>query len=119
MTATIYVTMWDYYMDWGLIRSFEKANFLLRPQHSFSPSFYYFAMGTNFILRFYWLITIYTFPSLEKFDLIVLSALLAESVRRTLWSIIRVENEFYNNFESYRTIPNIPSLMDDVRGTLE
>ena len=31
MFATIYVTSWDYYMDWGLIRSFDKGNFLLRP----------------------------------------------------------------------------------------
>ena len=33
------------------------------------------------------------------------SNMMAEAIRRTLWSLIRVENEFYNNFEAYRSIP--------------
>jgi deoxyribonuclease-4 len=40
--------------------------------------------------------------------------MMAEAFRRTVWVLIRVENEFYNNFEQYRTIPIIPKLMDEV-----
>jgi hypothetical protein len=29
----------------------------------------------------------------------VFLAMLVEGIRRTLWSIIRVENEYHNNFE--------------------
>ena len=28
--ATIYCTIWDYYMDWGLLRSRKSENFMLR-----------------------------------------------------------------------------------------
>ena len=40
--------------------------------------------------------------------------MMAEATRRTFWAVLRIENEFYNNFEQYRTIPTIPNLMDDV-----
>ena len=28
--ATIWCSVWDYYMDWGLFRSFKKERFMLR-----------------------------------------------------------------------------------------
>ena len=40
-----------------------------------------------------------------QLDLMNFSNMMAEAIRRTLWSLIRVENEFYNNFEAYRSIP--------------
>jgi hypothetical protein len=39
---------------------------------------------------------------------------IAEAFRRSVWALIRVENEFFNNFEAYRSIPTIPNLMDEV-----
>lgn len=39
--------------------------------------------------------------------------MMVETYRRTLWAILRIENEFFNNYEGYRTIPTIPMLMDD------
>ena len=39
---------------------------------------------------------------------------LAEAIRRTVWSLIRVENEFFNNYENFRSIPKIPSLMGKI-----
>ena len=39
--------------------------------------------------------------------------MMVEAIRRTLWSIIRVENEFHNNFEEYRDILMIPPIKED------
>lgn len=44
-------------------------------------------------------------------ELLPFISLMAEAIRRTIWALIRVENEFYNNYEDYRTIPNIPDLL--------
>jgi len=35
---------------------------------------------------------------------------MAEVIRRTVWAILRVENEYYNNFEKYRDIITIPPI---------
>ena len=43
-----------------------------------------------------------------------LASILAEALRRTQWALIRVENEFYNNFEKYRTFITIPNLFDEI-----
>ena len=70
-------------------------------------------------MRFWWLIpaikikysnsTIY----LEEIELMTFASLLVSIVRRTFWTLIRVENEFHNNFEQYRDILHIPPIKDD------
>eukprot|EP00356_Strombidium_inclinatum_P008973 CAMPEP_0170486846 /NCGR_PEP_ID=MMETSP0208-20121228/5769_1 /TAXON_ID=197538 /ORGANISM="Strombidium inclinatum, Strain S3" /LENGTH=166 /DNA_ID=CAMNT_0010760919 /DNA_START=2126 /DNA_END=2623 /DNA_ORIENTATION=+ len=60
--ATMYCMVWDYYMDWGLFRSKKSGRFGLRNQTKYNPRFYYFAMFTNFILRFWWVISIFNYP---------------------------------------------------------
>lgn len=119
--ATLYCLIWDYYIDWGLFRSENPKKYMLREKLKFHPKFYYFAIVENFLLRFFWLIFLINFKyntSLghyaEKLSLVVFFAMMAEILRRTIWSIIRVENEFYNNYEQYRTIPIIPNMMDEV-----
>jgi len=39
--------------------------------------------------------------------------MIVEAFRRTFWAMIRVENEFFNNFEQYRDIVMIPPLRDE------
>jgi len=39
--------------------------------------------------------------------------LLCESLRRTVWATLRVENEMVNNFEGYRVFNAIPKLEED------
>lgn len=123
--GTIYCLVWDYYMDWGLLRSKEKGKYGLRPNIQFPAKFYYFAIVTNFILRFYWVVGIYDYPYvtpvgkyMKKVEMMVFMKTMAEALRRTQWILIRVENEYHNNFEAYRTIPVIPQLMDDVDNTI-
>ena len=65
--STLWCAVWDYYMDWGLFRSFKKDRYMLREQLRFPKYFYYFAMVSNFILRFLWLVSINTYD-FEKDD---------------------------------------------------
>ena len=119
--ATTYCMVWDYYMDWGLFRSSERGTFMLREKISFAPSFYYFAMILNAFLRFFWLWTIFEYDFeydpesvLKQIEILVVARIFAEALRRTVWAIIRVENEMFNNFEQYRSIPQIPSLLSRI-----
>ena len=107
-------------MDWGLLRSTESGKYALRDKMKYGVKFYYFAMTTNAILRFFWVVGMIAYPYntgvgrfFKDLQMIAFLSVLAEVVRRTQWALIRVENEFYNNFEAYRTIPTIPNLMED------
>ena len=54
--STVYSYTWDLYMDWGLFRSFEKDKKYLRPKFLYPAWFYYYAMVSNFFLRFMWIL---------------------------------------------------------------
>ena len=77
-------------------------------------------MVINFILRFVWLVAIFSYKFekeeginfIKTWDLLVFSQIMAEALRRTLWALLRVENEFFNNFENYKSISSIPDLID-------
>ena len=112
-------------MDWGLFRCFESNNYLLRKQIKYPARFYYTAMVTNFILRFWWIIGVFVYSfdtragkKIKDLEILLFLSIMAEAIRRTQWSLIRVENEFFNNYEAYRTIPTIPNLMEEVETTL-
>ena len=77
-------------------------------------------MVLNLIFRFWWLIAVF----LPKFDVIGLEIMVAigmlvEGIRRTIWSIIRIENEFFNNFEEYRDIIAIPPIKEEENEDIE
>lgn len=125
LIATFYCMFWDYHIDWGLLRSLKKGHFILRDQMAFPNHFYYMAMAINAFLRFFWIVGLLHFKYstdagkfYKNIEVVTFFSMLAEAVRRTQWSVFRVENEFYNNFEQYRTIPIIPKLMDEVDKTL-
>ena len=63
LLSTIYCYAWDLHMDWGLFRSFEKGKKYLRPKFLYPAWFYYYAMVSNFFLRFIWILSlIRSFP---------------------------------------------------------
>jgi|ERR1712096_319580 len=108
-------------MDWGLFRSSKRETYGLRDQIKFPWYFYYFAIVLNLLLRFFWVLSIglWAFENepdniMNYFEILAFMSLMAEAIRRSVWSLIRVENEFFNNFEAYRTIPNIPDLMGNM-----
>ena len=117
--TTLFCLYWDYKWDWGLFRGTRKDNWYLRDRMKFQPSFYITLMILNFLFRLWWIVPTLslditnTLPVLSKFQILVFIGMLVEAVRRGLWSIVRVENEFYNNLEQYRTILTIPPIREE------
>lgn len=73
IVSTVYCLGWDYYMDWGLFRSNEKGKKYLRSKILYPFWFYYYAMISNFIMRFFWILGILTFPTwVSQSQLIIL-----------------------------------------------
>ena len=54
MFKTTYSFAWDIYMDWGLLRNNERGatNRFLRPKINYAPCFYYWAIFSDFVLRY-------------------------------------------------------------------
>lgn len=117
--TTLFCLYWDFRWDWGLFTS--KTHRVLRDESKYSPNFYYACMIGNTILRFWWLIA-YAVITVEQSSLFLKSinimlflGMLLEAVRRTLWSLLRIENEFFNNFEEFRDIIIIPPINDETQ----
>jgi hypothetical protein len=112
--STLYSIWWDVCMDWGLLTMQNASYPLLRSELVFSRHvwFYYYAMVSNFFLRWVWVITIIPFSfedsagsekwtpgtsyfaALLSYDQIIVPALgILELIRRFQWSILRVEYE--------------------------
>ena len=72
-------------------------------------------MTFNTIFRFWWVIgsfSIHTNVFFDSIGILTFSSMIVEAMRRTFWAIIRVENEFFNNFEQYRDIVMIPPIKE-------
>ena len=52
-------------------------------------------------------------PLYPNIEIMAFVGMMTEAIRRTVWAIIRVENEFFNNFEEFRDIIVIPPIQDD------
>ena len=123
--GSAFKVFWDFYFDWGLFRGTEEHNRFLRDEMKFAPAFYYTCMVFDVIGLFFWAIVIglyeWTTPentneaigSLEFFNnvmWITWAELIVMAVRRTVWILIRLENEYFNNFESFRDIVTVPPI---------
>ncbi len=62
----MYSFIWDVYMDWGLVRCNQPGKYGLRAIINYSPVFYYYAIVSDFLLRFTWiaraLVDVNTYP---------------------------------------------------------
>mmetsp|Transcript_1170 Transcript_1170/g.800 ORF Transcript_1170/g.800 Transcript_1170/m.800 type:complete len:199 (+) Transcript_1170:2388-2984(+) len=103
MWATTYSYIWDIYMDWGLMRCFKPGKMYLRPKINYKPSFYYWAMFSNFILRYLFIVGMFSYGPktslFNEFEILSFILSLAEGIRRAQWGLLRVENEMNNNLE--------------------
>lgn len=108
--STSYMTFWDFYMDWGLLR-FKSKYLLLRDNIVYPKNYYYLGMLSNLLLRFAWLINFVDFKPLGVHDEVKIFILMVlEVYRRIQWGLFRIENENTNNPEKYREILEIPQL---------
>jgi hypothetical protein len=59
MIASSYSYAWDIYMDWGLLRSKNPKTYGLREKLNYPVWFYYYAIVSDFLLRFFWIVTLW------------------------------------------------------------
>merc|ERR1719469_224276 len=68
MVKTTYSFIWDIYMDWGLFRSNERGdeNRFLRPKINYQHSFYYWAIFSDFVLRYIWILFLFNYGTKDS-----------------------------------------------------
>ena len=77
---------------------------------------YYCAIVFDLFLRFFWSYTL--IPQRDQQDFsdigVIISPIsaIAEILRRTMWSVLRLENEHLNNTAGYRDVLHIPLHFD-------
>ncbi|KAI0266051.1 EXS family-domain-containing protein [Gloeopeniophorella convolvens] len=102
-----YASAWDLLMDWSLLRPRARFPFLRQELvYSSSIPLYYFAIVTNVLIRFIWVIYIPTrgpSPALRTWI-----AALLEMLRRCQWNVYRLENEHVGNVDQYRITREVP-----------
>ena len=57
LMGSTYAYGWDIYIDWGLFRIWDKNKFGLRSKLMYPKKFYYFAIFSNFCLRYLWVVS--------------------------------------------------------------
>jgi len=94
---SVCTSSWDILMDWSLLKRNCKYP-LLRNELVFESVWpvYYFALISNVILRFAWVI--YLIPSPASMTLKVFIIALLEVLRRFQWNFYRLENEHLGMF---------------------
>lgn len=96
--STISSFMWDIFVDWMIMRN----------RYTFPHGFYGFALGLNFLVRFYWMAPLLSeFVSKEQIKSHKWMECLFEIFRRTVWTMIRVEVEHLNNCDELKVKKSI------------
>lgn len=106
--SSTYLVGFDFRIDWNLLH-WKSKNFLLRDKLLFPKPFYYFAMITNFALRYFWYFSLVA--TFLATDWVLLIANFLEISRRAQWCLIRFENEQLYNLEGYRRYLPVPQLI--------
>ena len=60
IVSSCYNYGWDLYMDWGLLRSNKPGERFLRPKIMLPQWFYYYAIVSNLVMRFVWILALYS-----------------------------------------------------------
>ncbi|KAM5537632.1 hypothetical protein V8D89_008710 [Ganoderma adspersum] len=104
---SIYAGAWDLLMDWSLLRPHAPYPMLRQEllYHNTIP-FYYFAIVSNILIRFIWVIYI---PSRgPNYIIRTFIAAMLEVLRRWQWNFLRLENEHLGNIDQYRVTREVP-----------
>jgi hypothetical protein len=82
--ASTYSYAWDIYMDWGLLRSWVSPTYALRAKITYSPIFYYYAIVSDFLMRFFWVVTLFRIggPTFNNFQTMTFISIMVECFRR-------------------------------------
>jgi len=119
--STLYSFLWDVLVDWRFFQRNSKHPFLrddiLVPK---KIAFYYLAIVFDFLLRFFWALSIS--PKnllLLRHEYWILIVSVVEIFRRCFWAFFRVENEALSNLERYRAIDFVPPLNKNAKRNIE
>lgn len=120
--TTLYTWVWDVWMDWGLVElSPGAAHPLLRKKRLYPRvSVYYWAIASDFIFRFMWVVTLIPFPFkalffnkyLDDHSILMATLTLAELLRRAQWGVLRVEFEHLSSSQGFRKYNRLPLFFD-------
>ncbi|KAF9051368.1 EXS-domain-containing protein [Panaeolus papilionaceus] len=104
---SIYACTWDFLMDWSVLQPRSKNRFLRNElvYHHQAP-LYYFAMVSNLLIRFIWVIYIPHHDSSAQLRAFLVGLL--EVLRRWQWNFFRLENEHIGNMDQYRVTREVP-----------
>lgn len=104
---SFYACAWDFLADWSLLKSHAYYP-LLRADLVYATHVesYYFAMVTNLLIRFIWVI--YIPVSGPNFTVRTVIAAFLEVLRRVQWNFYRLEAEHLGNVDQYRVTRDIP-----------
>lgn len=104
---SLYACGWDILVDWSLFK--RRSHYpLLRTDLIYTTqiSSYYFAIITNFCIRFTWILYIPTKGPSSVLRSVFIAWL--EVLRRIQWNFYRVENEHIGNVDQYRVTREMP-----------
>lgn len=97
-----YSSFWDVCMDWSLMQ-LSSDNYLLRDVLIYKRKLiYYFAIAFDIILRFQWVVYVFTPYRISHSALTAFCVAVAELVRRFVWMFFRMENEHATNVNLFR-----------------
>jgi hypothetical protein len=105
-TTSVYSYLWDVMFDWGLFSNREY----LRDELNFPKWFYYMAIVMNLFLRFTWVVLLAPnhWDWLAHANVVVYVLAVLEVCRRSVWVLLRMENEHSNNVGNYRATKELP-----------
>ncbi|TFK72108.1 EXS-domain-containing protein, partial [Pluteus cervinus] len=103
----VYASSWDLLMDWSLLRRHARYP-LLRQELVYSNQvlYYYFAILSNVLIRFIWVLYIPTQGPSSLLRSFI--AAMLEILRRWQWNFYRLENEHLGNVDQYRITREVP-----------
>ncbi|XP_053992896.1 xenotropic and polytropic retrovirus receptor 1-like [Hylaeus volcanicus] len=113
LVASLYNLIWDCVVDWGLL---PDPDHFIRPHLRvlYPQWIYYFTTLINLFGRLLWVLTLIPIGIItdkqmnSEILLLVISSL--EIIRRSVWVILRLENEHLTNSSKYRAILWIPKV---------
>ncbi|KAE8220597.1 hypothetical protein CF319_g5901 [Tilletia indica] len=103
---SVYTSAWDLKIDWSLLDPHARWPYLRNDLYYEWPFLYYFAIVSNVIIRFAWVIYLMPGPASSLTKIFIIALL--ESLRRWQWNMFRLENEHLGNADDFRVVKDVP-----------
>ncbi|KEY73324.1 hypothetical protein S7711_01440 [Stachybotrys chartarum IBT 7711] len=104
----IYCSIWDLFMDFSLLQPHSR-NFCLRDILALKAQWPYYAiMAVDPILRFSWIFYAIFTHDVQHSTMVSFLVALTEVLRRSVWALLRVENEHCANVAQYKASRDVP-----------